>query len=66
MKPRELDPVCPQCGNTADDGLNSDTGLCDYCMESPRQRAARRRSEAMDAFESGRHVEGSDDSIMPY
>ena len=60
MRDKNLDPVCPQCGNTASDGLDSDFGLCDYCMETPAQTKARRASEQQDAFESG-HPMSSDD-----
>lgn len=47
------DPICPKCRNTVDD-IHPDTGVCEYCMETPDQRAAREVDEAIDAFDSGR------------
>lgn len=54
------DPICPGCGNTADDGVNVDTGLCDYCMDTPKNTKIRRLREAQDDFESG-HPMSDDD-----
>ena len=55
-----IDPTCPGCGNTVDDGLNTGTGLCDYCMESHEQRKARRQCERQDDFDSGRPMDSED------
>lgn len=59
VEPKD-DPVCHGCGNTAKDGVDPDTGLCDYCMETPKQRAVRQVYEMQDAFDSGRPMSADD------
>lgn len=49
---RQSEPVCVRCGNSCDD--TNDDGVCEYCLETPRQRTRRIGRELVDAFESGR------------
>ena len=59
MRDKNSDPVCPNCGNTADN-IDVDTGLCDYCLESSSQKSARRASELQDRVDTG-HLQSWDD-----
>lgn len=47
-------PTCPVCGNTADDGLDPDYGICDYCLDSPQRRQARIEAEQHGYYDNGR------------
>jgi len=62
-----LEPICPNCRNSAFDGL-ADQGyggaFCDNCNDllglNPEQRRRLRESQAFDAYESGRPMGGDE------